>query len=190
MAEEKPRLRPIRVRSEDLALRIPIHVGPTAEVNHDTHAYSMPTGAAGISGTPFLYADKVHIVAGNYQATHPRLFQPHEISRLPEHRVDQLAKLSGKRAKNYLKRQQILELGSDAGTLLTEIVHRHPTEWSQDIHWLHRLLTRHGPKALALAIRAALDAQRYTAEYVAYCLGEKPQFHAIIYKKAQEAQPC
>lgn len=190
LAEEKPRLRPIRVRSEELALRIPIQVGPTAEVIHDTHAYSMPTGAAGISGTLFLYADKVHVVAGNYQATHPRLFQPHDISRLPEHRVEQLAELSGKRAKNYLKRQQLLELGSDAGTLLTEIVHRHPTEWSHDVNWLHRLLTQHGARALTLAIRAALDAQRPEADYVAHCLGEKPHSHAVTYEKNQETQPC
>src|SRR5438309_4597249 len=41
-AEEKPRLRPLKVQPEELALRIPVYVGPTGTVLHDGHAYSMP----------------------------------------------------------------------------------------------------------------------------------------------------
>jgi len=53
--QELPRLRPPRVKPEDLALRIPVFVGPTAEVVHDTHLYSMPPEATGLSRTLYLY---------------------------------------------------------------------------------------------------------------------------------------
>ena len=48
--EEQPRLRPLKVRPEDLALRVPVVVGPTGVVMHDTHPYSMPADAIGIAG--------------------------------------------------------------------------------------------------------------------------------------------
>jgi hypothetical protein len=41
MAEERARLRPLKVAPADLALRIPVSVGPTGYVLHDTHLYSM-----------------------------------------------------------------------------------------------------------------------------------------------------
>ena len=45
LAEEAPRLRPLRVAPADLALRIPLTVGPTGYVLHDTHPYSMSPDA-------------------------------------------------------------------------------------------------------------------------------------------------
>src|ERR671918_1718024 len=41
LEEERPRLRPLKVMPADLAVRVPIVVGPTAEVIHNTHPYSM-----------------------------------------------------------------------------------------------------------------------------------------------------
>jgi hypothetical protein len=63
MAEERPRLRPLKVTPDTLALRIPIWVGPTSMVLHDTHLYSFPPDAIGIAGTRFLYREQVRIVA-------------------------------------------------------------------------------------------------------------------------------
>src|SRR5437016_12489647 len=37
LAEERPRLRPLKVGPAELALRVPVVVGPTAAVLHDTH---------------------------------------------------------------------------------------------------------------------------------------------------------
>lgn len=54
MVEERRRLRPLKGAPEDLALRIPVFVGPTGYVLHNTHSYSMPPDAIGISGTLFL----------------------------------------------------------------------------------------------------------------------------------------
>ncbi len=62
LAEEAPRLRPLKVRPEELALRIPVYVGPTGTVMHDGHAYSMPPEAISMPGTLYLYAHRVRIV--------------------------------------------------------------------------------------------------------------------------------
>jgi len=105
LAEEQERLRPPKVQPDELALRIPISVGVTGYVIHDTHAYSMPTEAASLPGTLYLYRDRVRIVAGRHQADHPRLTARRQPSTLPEHRSAQLAALSGKRGKRYLNRQ-------------------------------------------------------------------------------------
>ena len=109
--QELPRLRPLRVTLERLAPRIPIQVGVTAEVSHDGRCYAMPPEAAGMAGTLFLYRDHVHIVAGRYQAQHPRYIAKGTVSRQPEHRAVQLAAVSGKRSRRYLQREHLLENG-------------------------------------------------------------------------------
>ena len=48
LLEEQPRLRPLPVSPDELALRVPSHVGPTGYVVHDTHAYSMDPDALGL----------------------------------------------------------------------------------------------------------------------------------------------
>jgi hypothetical protein len=70
LAEEAPRLRRLKVQPEDLALRIPVYVGPTGTVLHDGHAYSMPPEAISMPATLYLYAQRVRIVAGRYEAEH------------------------------------------------------------------------------------------------------------------------
>jgi transposase len=171
LAEERPRLRVLRVQPGDLALRIPISVGPTAEVLDDTHSYSMPPEAAGLPGTLYLYRDRVRIVAGRFEAVHERQFSPGARSRLPEHRAAHLAALSGKRGKRYLKRQHLFETGEAAVRFLTELVHRHPRSWSNEVDELHALLQAVGPEAIDRAFRAALDVGRISASFVAQCLG-------------------
>jgi len=44
-------------------------------------------------GTLYLYADRVRIVAGRYEAMHPRKFAPHEGSSLADYRRFALALL-------------------------------------------------------------------------------------------------
>ena len=83
LEEERPRLRALKVTPPDLALRVPVIVGPTAEVIHDTHPYSMPADAIGIAGTLYLYRDRVRIIAGRFAVTHERKCQRGEGSILP-----------------------------------------------------------------------------------------------------------
>jgi hypothetical protein len=152
-------------------LRIPISVGPTAEVLHDTHGYSMPPEAAGLPGTLYLYRDRVRIVAGRHEVSHPRQHERGAPSRLPEHRAAHLAALSGTRAKRYLKRQHLFETGDAAVRYLTELVHLHPRSWYHDVDELHDLLQTVGPEAMDRAFRAALDIGQLSTAFVAQCLG-------------------
>ena len=166
LAEEAPRLRALKVRPEELALRIPVYVGPTGTVLHEGHAYSMPAEAISMPATLYLYAERVRIVAGRYEAQHPRKFVAHEGSSLAEHRAAMVAAVSGKRGKRYLKRQQLLELGEAAIRYLTEIVHRRPRHWYDDVDRLHDILQRHGPEVLRHALEEGLKQQIFTASYI------------------------
>jgi len=166
LAEEAPRLRALKVQPAELALRIPVYVGPTGTVVHDGHAYSMPPEAISMPATLYLYADRVRIVAGRYEAIHPRKFAAHEGSSLAEHRAAMVAAVSGKRGKRYLKRQQLLELGEPAIRYLTEIVHRRPGHWFEDVDRLHRILQSYGPEVLRRAMEEGLKQQIFGAIYV------------------------
>jgi transposase len=171
LAEEAPRLRALKVQPQDLALRIPVYVGPTGTVLHDGHAYSMPPEAISMPATLFLYADRVRIVAGRHEALHPRKFVTQEGSWLAEHRAALVAAVSGKRGKRYLKRQQLLELGEPAIRYLTEIVHRRPRQWFEDVDRLHQILQHHGPEVLRQALEEGLREQKFGASYVERSLG-------------------
>lgn len=174
MAEERPRLRPLKVEPSELALRVPVLVGPTGVVLHDGHVYSMPAGAIGIAGTLFLYRDRVRIVAGRFESCHARLFEPGAKSILPEHRAEIVAAVSGRRGKLYLKRQQLLEVGEPALEYLTEITHRRPRAWTDEINRLHDLLQSHSPVALDRAFRRAIEQRTFGAEYVAHHIESLP----------------
>jgi transposase len=170
MGEERARLRPLKVVPAELALRIPVSVGPTGYVLHDTHLYSMPPDSIGIPGTLHLYQDRVKIAAGRFCALHPRLFERNAKSTLPEHRVDAIAKVSGKRGKRYLMREHLLEIGGDALDYLTEITHRRPGAWLGEVEQLHDLLQQHGVEPLREALHRAVAGQTFGVEYVRHYL--------------------
>jgi transposase len=170
LVEEQARLRPLPLSPDELALRIPIHVGPTGYVVHDTHPYSMDPEAIGLPGTLYLHRDRVRLVAGRYEATHPRKFERGESSTLPEHRGARVAAVSGERAKRYMKREHLLGLGEHALVYITEVVHRRPRVWIRDVDRLHDLLERHGDVAMRVAFARGLDEGAFGAEYIAHYL--------------------
>jgi hypothetical protein len=170
MAEERARLRPLKLTPETLALRFPVMVGPTAIVVHEGASYSMPPEAIGIAGTLYLYREQVRIVAGRFESQHPRQREAGAQSLLPEHRAQLVAAVSGQRAKRYLEREHLLALGQPALDYLTALTHRRPRLWVRDVHQLHDLLQRHGAARLRLAFEQGLAEQRYGAEYIAYAL--------------------
>jgi transposase len=170
--DERPRLRALKVAPADLAVRVPIVVGPTGEVIHDLHPYSMPPDAIGIAGTLYLYRARVRIVAGRFAATHERKFQPGEGSILPEHRAQHVAAVSGKRAKRYLQREHLLKLGPEALAFLTELTHRRPQVWLRDIDRLHTLLATYGDEAMRAALARAVGEHAIGAEYITHFLAE------------------
>jgi hypothetical protein len=133
----------------------------------------MPPAAIGIPGTLFLYRDRVRIVAGRFEATHPRLCAPGATSTLPEHRAQQVAAVSSTRAKRYLQREHLLALGPVALAYLTELTHRRPRIWLQDVDRLHGLLATYGEAALRAAFVRALADQAIGAEYVTHFVTEQ-----------------
>jgi transposase len=171
LAEERPRLRPVKVAPTDLALRIPVSVSPTGVVMHDGHAYSMPPDAIGVPGTLYLYRDRVRIMAGRFSAEHRRQWTPGHDSILPEHRAQRVAAVSGKRARRYLQRQHLIDLGAAALAYLTELTHRRPHTWIHDVEHLHALLQQYGEPALRTAFERGLAEQAIGAEYIAHVLG-------------------
>lgn len=170
LAEEAPRLRPLRVAPADLSLRIPLTVGPTGYVLHDTHPYSMSPDALGLPCTLWLYRDRVKIVAGRYVSEHERKFARDEGSTLPEHRAPRVAAVHGKRAKRYAKREHLLGLGEEALSYITELVHRRPKVWYRDVDELHDLLEVHGDVPLRLAFVRGLAERVFGHEYIAHYL--------------------
>jgi transposase len=174
LSEERARLRPLKVTPDELGLRVPIIVGPTGVVIHEGHSYSMPPQAMGIAGTLFLYRERVRIVSGRFEAVHPRLVSAGAHSTLPEHRAQQVAAVSGKRAKRYLQRQHLLELGGPALDYLTELIYRRPRLWPRDVERLHELLSRHGGESLRAAFAQGLLERLFGAEYVAHALHNEP----------------
>lgn len=175
LAEERPRLRPLRIAPDELALRVPVSVGPTGYVLHDTNPYSMPPDAIGIPATLYLYRDKVRIVAGRFEALHDRLFQPRAMSTLPAHRAKRVAAVSGKRAQRYMKREHLVGLGGGALAYITELVHRRPRVWLRDVDHLHVLLDHHGDAALRAAFERGLTDGVFGHEYIAHFLANAPR---------------
>ncbi len=175
LRDEMPRLRPLKVMPENLALRIPVSVGPTARVLYDTNTYAMPAECIGMPATVYLYRDRVRIVAGRHQREHPRLFGHHEDSSGPEDRAAHVAAVSGQRGKRYLKRQHLLQTGPAALHFLTELTHRRPRNWNDQIDRLHELLQSYGPERLAIAFQQALVHKIYGAEYIAQILDTEGQ---------------
>jgi hypothetical protein len=138
---------------------------------HDGHPYSMPPDAIGLPGTLYLYRDRVRIIAGRFQADHERKFQPGDGSILPEHRAQRVAAVSGKRARRYLQRQHLIDLGAAALAYLTELTHRRPRTWIHEVERLHELLQTHGDAALRTAFERGVAEQAIGAEYIAHYLG-------------------
>jgi len=116
----------------------------------------------------------VRIIAGRFSAEHERKFQPGDGSILPEHRAQHVAAVSGKRARRYLQRQHLIDLGAAALAYLTELTHRRPRTWIPEVERLHDLLQTHGDAALRAAFERGLAEQAIGAEYIAHYLGTLP----------------
>ena len=172
LGEERARLRPLKVAPADLALRIPVSVGPTGVVIHDTHPYSMPPDAIGLPGTLYLYRDRVRIVAGRFSAEHVRQWQPGDGSILPEHRAERVAAVSGKRARRYLQRQHLLDLGP-ARLGVSHRAHASPAQHvdSRMSSGCTRCCRRTAMRPCARAFDRGLAEQAIGAEYIAHYLG-------------------
>lgn len=166
VAIERERLRPVPTLPSDYALRFPSMVGPTAMVEHEGHRYAMPPESIGFPATLFVTETTVRIEARKHQALHERRRTPSGTSYLPGQRAALLSAVSGRRGRLYMKRQQLLALGSNAEALLTEIVHQHPRTWSAEVEILFDLLERFGEDKMAAALELAVQRRLFGAHFV------------------------
>jgi len=172
LAEERPRLRPLKVVPQEYGLQFPVVVGPTAMVQYRGIRYAMPAEAIGVPGTLHLYPDRVRITAGRHETTHPRFPHHGNLSYPPELRAQHLATVSGARGRLYFQRQRLLELGPVAAGYLTELVHQHPRTWKGDVEQLYELLERLGEPRLLQAMQAAMLRGLIGVQYVRRLAGE------------------
>lgn len=170
LEEERSRLRPLKVTPSDFALRVPVVVGPTAEVLFEGVRYSMPPKSMHVPATLYLYQDRVRIVAGQHVSEQKRRTKHDPYSAPQEHRAEMIAAVNGKRAKLYYKRQQLFALGSVAAQYLTELVHRRSKTWITDVEKLFDLLQEHGEESLRSALTRGVTEQLFGAEYIAHFL--------------------
>lgn len=170
LEKERPRLRALRVRPGELAVRFAVSVGATGMVTHDNRQYSMAPDAIGLPGTLWLYTDRVRIVAGRFESVHPRLAQPGSKSILAEHRAEIVAAVSGERAKRYAKRGHLIALGQPALDYVDSLVMHRPLRWKHDIDQLHQMLAEYGDEAMLRAFVWANANDVVGAEYIAHYL--------------------
>lgn len=170
--EELPRLRPLKVKPHELALRFPVVVGPTAFVLFETHEYMLPAGAIGIGGTLFLYRDRVRIVIGRHDVVYERPQPGSTKQRLshPYMKAEMVAAVSGRRGRLYLMREQIVEVGQPALDFMTELVHRRPRTWPTEIERLHALVLKYDKASCFAVFKRAVDEGTVGVEYVAHHL--------------------
>jgi hypothetical protein len=74
----------------------------------------------------------------------------------------------------------LLELGEPAIRYLTEIVHRRPRQWFEDVDRLHQILQRHGPEVLRRAMEEGLKQQIFGAVYVERSLQPGLSFPEVV----------
>ena len=189
--QELPRLRPIKVFPENLMLRIPVFVGPTAEVEFEGAPYSMPPKAVNVPATLFLYEAKLRIVTagGRFEATHRRRTKDEPKEPLPEHRSARITAVHGERAKLYAKREALLALGSDALKLLTEITHRDGRLGYRAVGELYTLLERHGDGATRKAIASAVEKNTLFVSAVRRALGASGRGREGSVPRVRRSQP-
>ena len=90
-----------------------------------------------------------------------------QYSVLPEQRHELLEKRG---ARPYTMRQLLLDLCPAATWYLTEIRHRRPDHWSEQVERLFALLEEHGERALQGAFIEAAAREAVGAEYIAALL--------------------
>jgi len=168
LEQERQRLRPLPIAPAAYAVKIPVVVTARARVVYDSREYSMPPETIGQPATLHLYRDHVEILTKAGQAIrHPGRLAHGQASILPEHRAAMLGAVRGGRARLYYQRQSLWELGPGAEAWLTELIHRRPTQWRQDVEHCFTLLQQHGPECLLAAFTAGVRHHAIGAEYVA-----------------------
>lgn len=139
-------------------------VRPTARVNYRGVEYSVPACTIGQTVTLHLQQEQVAIyLAQEHLATHPRFPDNGKSSILHEH-AEEL--FQSKRGKPYIQRQLLWDLAPIVEPYLTELVHRLPLAWADDIEATYELYKRIGRRDLLAAIELAIESRCFGSEYL------------------------
>lgn len=172
MKVERERLRPLKVQPHELAIRVPVIVGPTAHASFEGNEFMLPPAAMGINGTVFVHETNLRFVVGKHQVVYERPTPDVKDKRFaqPHLRAELVKAVTGDRAKLFTKREQLLDIGEPAFNFLTELVHKKPRTWRGDVERLHDLLLEYDAPAMFDAFARAVAMGTIGAEYVAHYL--------------------
>lgn len=161
---EKPRLRVLGVEPNGFRLRYTRVVRTDCFVEFGAIRYYVGEAYIGREATLHVDRDEVHVwVASKLVATHPRAPVDGKRSVLASQREELISKPG---ARPYLKRDLLLGLCPAAEWCLTEIRHRRPDRWEDEVATLYELLGEFEEAALRDAFIEAGRRRLAGAEYV------------------------
>ena len=164
MALEAPRLRPLKISSGGYTLRYSRTVRTDGFIELHGLRYYAGIADAGNVITVHLGEDhvEVHPLVGA-ASTHPRRPLNGKYSVLSDQREELLTKEG---ARPYVKRQLLMEGCPAAEWFMTELRHRRPDCWEEDVDAIFTLMEMHGEETVRGALTRAAHDRLVGAEYV------------------------
>ncbi len=163
MLLEAKRLRPLGLDALGFTLRHSRVVRTDGFVELDGLRYFAGFEHVGQTVTVRQGASEVHVYLGYAVVVHPRRPTNGKYSVLPGQREALLTKDG---ARPYVKRQILMDLCPAAEWFMTEVRHRRPDRWKEEVDRVFELLDQHGERAVRDALIEAGRRAVVGAEYV------------------------
>lgn len=165
--------RPVQSTPDDQAIEETRTATPMGTSSLNGTAYSATARSLGAPVTVLVRAGVLDLQVGNARCTHVREDGTGESRRLPEHRLEVLSVLHGRRKVATFRRQCLLEPGQPAWQFMGPLVHRCPDgNWEKPCHELFDLLTAHGDNAMRDAFTRCVARNTFTVAAVRAVLRE------------------
>lgn len=160
---ERERLKPLRISVECYRLRHSRVVRTDGHVEFEGKRFYVGAKFIGQTVSLRVGTQDLEVHAGFTRVcVHPRVPKG-RTSILPEQRRELLEKAG---ARSYVKRQFLMELCQAGEWLMTELRHRRPDRWEEDVERLFALLEKHGEQRVRAALIEAARLETVGAEYV------------------------
>lgn len=156
--------KPCTHQAECYAFKVSVVVRPTARVHYRGIEYSVPAQAIGQTVTLHLLESAVAVYLGEkLLAEHPRVPANGRSSVHADH-AQELFRF--RRGEPYAQRQLLLDLDPSVEPYLTELVHRRPQGWQQDVEQIYQLYEQIDRADLLAAIALATEQRCFGREYL------------------------
>jgi hypothetical protein len=166
MMLEAERLRPLRIDPRGYTLRYSRKVRTDGFIELHGTRYFAGFACVGRVVTVRLGEDEVtilHGASGCKTSVHPREPLNRSYSVLAEQREELLAKVG---ARPYVKRQILMEGCPAAEWFMTELRHRRPNQWEEEVDTIFTLLELHGERAVREALIESARRGLVGSEYI------------------------